>query len=411
MCILYCERHTLVDTKVIAGDPMKKAYRFPITPMPTSKKFAPVQLKSVTVDNTYKGPALAMNLGTMEQQVAQFREALPQVNAHFAVKANPLPTLLKHLKQLGVGFEIASQGELELMQALRVPAEHIIFSNPIKSPASIKAAVEYGINWFAFDCQEELDKLFTLAPNAQYELRLSTSGAGAVWPLTTKFGVDVNAAKQLIDYAALHKMPVAGLTFHVGSQCTRVQSWIEAIEECKILFAHMSKSGLKVKLLNLGGGFPCAISKNYPSLTTLMQPLHDVLASLPNKVKLVAEPGRFLIAAAGTLTCQIVSTTTRQQKKWAFLDCGYYNGLMELKEDFGYELKSRREGKLIPWIIAGPTCDSLDMFDQPFLLPENSEAGDIIDIPNMGAYANTCATNFNGFLVPKITIIRDGTKP
>jgi len=384
---------------------MKKAYRFPVTPMAASKTLAPVPLKSVTPDNTYKGPALVMNLGTIEQQVAQFRQALPQVRAHFAVKANPLPPLLKHLKKLGVGFEIASQGELELMQALQVPAEHIIFSNPIKTPASIKAAVEYGINWFAFDCQEELDKLFTLAPNAQYELRLSTSGVGAVWPLTTKFGMDINAAKELIDYAAQRNMPVAGLTFHVGSQCTRAQSWVEAIEECKILFSHMGKSGLPVKLLNLGGGFPCAITDKGPTLTTLMQPLHDTLASLPSEVKLVAEPGRFLIAAAGTLTCQIVSTTIRQQKNWAFLDCGYYNGLMELKEDFGYELKSKREGKLIPWTIAGPTCDSLDMFDQPFLLPENSEAQDIIDIPNMGAYANTCATNFNGFLVPIVKII------
>jgi len=395
---------------VIAGDPMKKAYHFPASPIATPVKHTPVQLKSVVVDDDYQGPELTMNLDAIDQQVAQFRHALPQVTAHFAVKANPLPELLKHLKQLGVGFEIASQGELKLMQVLQVPPEHIIFSNPIKTPASIKAAVDYGIKWFAFDCREELDKLFTLAPNAQYELRISTSGAGAVWPLTTKFGMDVNAAKHLIDYAALHNMPVAGLTFHVGSQCTRVQSWIEAIEECKILLSHMRQSGLALKLLNLGGGFPCAISKNCPSLTTLMQPLHDTLASLPEEVKLVAEPGRFLIAAAGNLTCQIISTTTRQQQNWAFLDCGYYNGLMELKEDFGYELKSRRRGKLSPWTIAGPTCDSLDMFDQPFLLPANSAAGDILDIPNMGAYANTCATNFNGFAVPKVNIVKDGAK-
>ncbi len=395
---------------MIAGDPMKKAYHFPASPIATPVKHTPVQLKSVVVDDDYQGPELTMNLDAIDQQVAQFRHALPQVTAHFAVKANPLPELLKHLKQLGVGFEIASQGELKLMQVLQVPPEHIIFSNPIKTPASIKAAVDYGIKWFAFDCREELDKLFTLAPNAQYELRISTSGAGAVWPLTTKFGMDVNAAKHLIDYAALHNMPVAGLTFHVGSQCTRVQSWIEAIEECKILLSHMRQSGLALKLLNLGGGFPCAISKNCPSLTTLMQPLHDTLASLPEEVKLVAEPGRFLIAAAGNLTCQIISTTTRQQQNWAFLDCGYYNGLMELKEDFGYELKSRRRGKLSPWTIAGPTCDSLDMFDQPFLLPANSAAGDILDIPNMGAYANTCATNFNGFAVPKVNIVKDGAK-
>jgi len=328
------------------------------------------------------------------------------VKPHFAVKANPLPKLLLHLKNLGVGFEIASQGELELMQELGIAADDIIFSNPIKTPASIKAAYEYGIKWFAFDCQEELDKLFQLAPNASYELRISTSGLGAVWPLTTKFGMPLDAASKIIDYATQHKMPVAGLTFHVGSQCTRAQSWIDAIEQCQLLMQQMIKCGLPLKLLNLGGGFPCAISKSGPSLTELMQPLHSTLAALPQPIELVAEPGRFLIAAAGTLTCQIISTTNRQQQRWAFLDCGYYNGLMELKENFGYELKSRRGGTLSPWIIAGPTCDSLDMFEQAFLLPVNSEAGDIIDIPNLGAYANTCATNFNGFEVPTVNIIQ-----
>lgn len=399
-----------MSTKVITGSAMMKAYHLPESTPPRPPRLAATVLKSsalkaVASHDSYQGPELTMQLATISRQVAQFRRALPQVRPHFAVKANPLPPLLKHLQQLGVGFEIASLGELQLMQELQVPGKHIIFSNPIKTPASIEAAVKYGIDWFAFDCQEELDKLFALAPQAHYELRLSTSGAGAVWPLTTKFGMDVDAAKSLLTYAARHHMPVAGLTFHVGSQCGRVQSWLEAIAQCKILCAHMQALGLPLTLLNLGGGFPCAIAKDEPTLATLMQPLHDTLANLPPEVQLVAEPGRFLIAAAGTLTCQIISTTTRQQKNWAFLDCGYYNGLMELKENFGYELCSRRSGKLSPWTIAGPTCDSLDMFAQPFMLPANSEAGDIIDIPNMGAYANTCATNFNGFAVPRVCIV------
>ncbi len=353
----------------------------------------------------YHGPELSLNLKILDQQVAQFKQALPSVTPHFAVKANPLPELLLHLKRLGVGFEIASLGELKLMQSLNIPACDLIFSNPIKTPASIIAAVAYGINWFSFDCKEELDKLSALAPDAQYELRIATNGKGAVWPLSTKFGMQISDTKALIDYAAQRHINVAGLTFHVGSQCVRAHSWIEAIEQCQSLFSYMQKKGLEAKLLNLGGGFPCAISNMASSLTTMMKPVNKALSGLSNNIKLVAEPGRFLVAAAGTLTCQIINTTKRNKQNWAYLDCGYYNGLMELKENFGYELKSQRRGLLSPWIIAGPTCDSVDMFEQPFMLPANSQAGDIINIPNLGAYANTCATNFNGFDIPAIKII------
>jgi ornithine decarboxylase len=363
------------------------------------------QLHAITHPR-YHGPELTLDLSIIDQQVTLFKQALPQVPAHFAVKANPLPELLLHLKNLGVHFEIASLGELELMQSLNIPSDHLIFSNPIKTPASIIAAVNYGVKWFSFDCKEELDKLFVLAPNAHYELRITTTGKGAVWPLTTKFGVGMCDAKALIDYAAQRHMNVAGLTFHVGSQCTRAQSWVESIEQCQSLFSYMKAKGLTPALLNLGGGFPCAIYNMAPSLTSMMKPVHAALDNLPKNIQLVAEPGRFLVAAAGTLTCQIISATERNSQNWAYLDCGYYNGLMELKEGFSYELKSRRKGILIPWIIAGPTCDSLDMFEQPYLLPANSQAGDIIDIPNLGAYANTCASNFNGFDIPTINIIK-----
>ena len=389
---------------------MRRAYSLPsfqshnAAPL-TAASVRPVNFKQLKTAPAYCGPELTMNLNTITAQVGEFKQALPQVKPHFAVKANPLPELIQHLQKLNVCFEIASQGELELLKSLNIPPADIIFSNPIKTPASIKAAQAYGIKWFAFDCKEELDKLFKLAPKAFYELRLSTSGHGAVWPLSIKFGVNESEAAQLIRYAAQHKMPVAGLTFHVGSQCTRAQSWVDAIHQCCELFTLMSQLDLPAQLLNLGGGFPCAISKNSPVLPSLMKPIQSVLATLPSGIQLVAEPGRFLMAAAGTLSCQIISTTTRQNKPWAFLDCGYYNGLMELKENFGYEMKSHRGGPLQEWIIAGPTCDSIDMFDQAFLLPVASAPGDIINIPNMGAYANTCATTFNGFAVPKVKIL------
>lgn len=361
---------------------------------------------TVILKPLYTGPSLFIRKSIISQQVAEFKKALPHVKPHFAVKANPLPELITHLKHEGVAFEIASQGELDLLIKLGVPGKDIIFSNPIKTVNSIKAAVEYGVNWFSFDTIEELNKLHILAPNAFYELRLSTSGEGSVWPLTTKFGLDDDDAQTMIRYGAKHNMNIAGLTFHVGSQCTRAQSWVEAVERCKKHFELMLELGLPVKLLNVGGGYPCAVSETAMPLTDLMAPLRRCLTSLDQNIELVAEPGRFLVAAAGTIECEVISTTVRKSQPWAYLDCGYYNGLLELTENFGYTLQNQTQQvtEMINWTIAGPTCDSVDMFKPFYQLPKNTQAGDIIHIPNMGAYTNTCATEFNGFAMPKIII-------
>lgn len=358
------------------------------------------------VTANYSGPTLTIDTQKITEQVALFKYALPHVTPHYAVKANPLPEVLRHLHSLGVGFEIASQGELSLLQSLGIPAHKIIFSNPIKTPASIIAAVDYGVKYFAFDNPEELIKLHQLAPEAQYELRISTNGKGSVWPLTKKFGVDVKQAIKLIGVAHHHQINISALTFHVGSQCTQSQAWLTALKDCEKIIQYMNKQSMQLNMLNIGGGFPCALHSHGQSFKELMNPVRSALKLFKQKtnVEVCAEPGRFLVASSGTLACQIISTTQKNHQPWAFLDCGYYNGLMELTEDFGYQLRSKRTGENIPWTIAGPTCDSVDCFTPKYHLPKNSQAGDVITIDNMGAYAHTCVSNFNGFDGPSILI-------
>ena len=361
----------------------------------------------------YSGPYLIIDKSQITQQVLKFKHALPKVTPHYAVKANPLPEVLLHLNDMDVNFEIASEGELNLLKSLGVKPHRIIFSNPIKSASSIKAAYEFGIEWFAFDNLEELLKLKKLAPNAHYELRISTNGKGSVWPLTKKFGVDIQDAINLVELAAQHKINIAGLTFHVGSQCTDSNSWIAAIEDCKNLISVMQNNNMNLCMLNIGGGFPSQLNESQLDFDYLMKPVNKALQQLKKDIvkdntqplKVCAEPGRFLVSSSGTLFCQVISTTIKKGLPWAFLDCGYYNGLMELSEDFGYTFKSTKKGEMIPWTIAGPTCDSVDCFKPKYNLPHNLQAEDIISINNMGAYVSTCATSFNGFSGPKVYLI------
>jgi ornithine decarboxylase len=376
-------------------------------------KSCPDKSENLSQPKTYTGPELSIKKHLITEQVSAFKLALPNVSPHYAVKANPLPLVLLHLDTLGVKFEIASQGELFLLLNLGIAPEKVVFSNPIKTAASIVAAKHHGIKWYAFDSIEELKKLHALVPKGHFELRLATNGRGSIWPLSTKFGLDDDAAINIIRYAARHHINIAGLTFHVGSQCTQTSSWLSAIDRCDVLFKIMKDLSMPIQLLNIGGGFPCDLltdsagAESHPSFQQLMYPvnlaLNKLLADYPT-LNFYAEPGRFLLAPAGTITCQIITTTKKQGEDWAFLDVGYYSGLMELTEEFGYKLSSKKDGELIPWTIAGPTCDSIDYFKPKYYLPKNSTSGDIITIGNMGAYTNTCATEFNGFPAPNVVV-------
>ena len=359
--------------------------------------------------SAYLGPELVLDLNAISEQAKAFQQALPQVQAHYAVKANPHPAVLKHLASLGVKFEIASEGELRLMQELNIPGADIIFSNPIKTPRSIELAADYGVQWFAVDCLEELQSLEKHAPHCHYELRLPTDGRGSVWPLSTKFGAADDSLMPLLKYAAEQKLNLSGVTFHVGSQCTDADAWVRAIAQATDVMDTMKTLGLNPNLLNLGGGFPTRVNAEIPTMAELGRRIAPALEQLPAKLTLVAEPGRYLVGSAGTLHCQIINTTRRHGQNWAFLDCGYYNGLIEMSSQFGFQLLSPRQGKLVDWVIAGPTCDSIDRFEPYYQLPEDSRAGDCLQITNVGAYSNACACDFNGFAVPRIRVIEAGT--
>jgi len=365
-------------------------------------------------DSPYRGPQLHFHPERLEQQLGQFKRLLPDVHPHFAVKANPAIPLLKQLQRLGVDFEIASEGERELLRDLNVEPHKIVYSNPIKSAESIQRAYQQGVRWFAFDSQEELEKLHRYAPNGHYELRIAlpkpaVDEDAALWPLREKFGLPSSDVPTLLDYAAKHALPVQGVTFHVGSQCLQASAWQMAIAQSKAVIKEMRQRGLSPTLLNIGGGLPINYSaagrssKNngyQQQLEAIAKTIRTELATLPKHIEVIAEPGRFLAAPACELICQVISTTCRQGQYWCYLDCGFYNGLMELSVDFGYQLISLRAGPSRQWVVAGPTCDSVDTFTPRYQLPLDTQAGDLISIPNTGAYVYGCANRFNGFPTP-----------
>ncbi len=353
----------------------------------------------------YDRPFLLVDPQIVRTKARRFKAAMPRVHPHYAVKANPHPAVLRTLMEEGVGFEIASPAELDLLLSLGAKAEDIYYSNPVKSRSCIQTAAARGVQWYVLDSVEELRKIVAIKPDACLYLRIDVPNAGSDWPLSGKFGAQPQEAEEIIAVACELKADLAGLTFHVGSQCRNVDNWRIGIETAKRMMRKMRLQGLKPRLLNIGGGYPVRHTKPIPSIEVIGEVVNRALAGLPDGVRVMAEPGRYLVSDAGWFVCRVAGTATRAGKRWVYLDAGMFGGIIETTEGLQYDVLTDRPGRLIPWTVAGPTCDSVDVVMRDQLLPEDLAADDLVYIPNAAAYTTAYASTFNGFPLPEVRVV------
>jgi ornithine decarboxylase len=352
----------------------------------------------------YTRPFLILDTAIVREKLRRFRSAMPRVRPHYAVKANPDRRVLKALVQEGAGFEIASTAELDLLLTLGVPAEEIFFSNPMRSRETNATAAAKGVRWFVVDSVDELRRVHSVEPTAQMYLRIATPNIGSDWPLSGKFGAGAGETREIIATAAKLGADLAGVTFHAGSQCRNPENWRVGIEKARTVFDAMFKAGLKPRLLDIGGGFPVRHVKPIPSIEVIGGVINEALKAFPEEVRVIAEPGRYLVSDAGYFVCRMLGTATRGGKRWMHWDAGLFGGVIETTEGLKYKIRTDRSGPDIPWHVAGPTCDSVDVIlhDEP--LPSDLQEGDFIYIRNAGAYTTAYASEFNGFPLPEVRV-------
>ena len=354
---------------------------------------------------SYSRPFLLVDRSIVRDKTRRFRAAMPRVQPHYAVKANPDPRVLKTLIEESVGFEIASISELDLLISLGVPAKEIYYSNPMKSRAYLEYAASKGVEWYVLDSIEELRKIVSVKSDAKMYLRIDTPNVGSDWPLAGKFGTHLSEIKEIIVEAAKLKADLAGVTFHVGSQCRNPQNWQVGIERAKKVFISMRRAGLNPRLLNIGGGYPVRHVKPIPSIEVIGEIVNAAIADLPEDIRIIAEPGRYLVSDSAYFVCRVVGTATRSGKRWMYWDAGMFGGVIEVTEGLRYEILTDRTGQCIPWAIAGPTCDSVDILMRDEMLPGDIQEGNFIYIPNAGAYTTAYASNFNAFPLPDVVVL------
>ena len=353
----------------------------------------------------YQRPFLLIDRSIVRQKTRRFKTAMPRVHPHYAVKANPDVLVLKTLIEEGAGFEIASIAELDLLMNLGVSAAEIFYSNPMKSRAYLEYAAMKGVEWYVLDSIEELRKIVSVKPDAKMYLRIDTPNIGSDWPLAGKFGTHLADINEIIQEAVKLNADLAGVTFHVGSQCRNPQNWRVGIERAKKVFADMKLAGLNPRLLNIGGGYPVRHIKPIPSIEIIAEVINDTIADLPDNMRIMAEPGRYLVSDSAYFVCRVVGTATRNGKRWMYWDAGMFGGVIEITEGLRYEILTDRKSSDIPWSVAGPTCDSVDILMHDLMLPSDIQEGDFIYIPNAGAYTTAYASNFNGFPLPDVKVI------
>ncbi|WP_421995004.1 type III PLP-dependent enzyme [Roseococcus sp.] len=352
-------------------------------------------------------PCLVLDVDRVEENFRRLRHALPLARIYYAVKANPAAPVLERLVGLGSQFDAASFQEVAMCLDAGAEPEAISYGNTIKRERDIVAAYARGVRMFAFDSEMELEKLARSAPGSRVYCRILVGNDGAEWPLSRKFGCEIEMAKDLMVKAGQMGLDPFGLSFHVGSQQVRTAAYEMAIAKVAMLFTDLVDAGVKVRMVNLGGGYPVRYKSEVPQIDEFGSAIMGAMAehfgnALP---EIVIEPGRFLVADAGVVQAEVVLVSRKAENdpvRWVYLDIGRFGGLAETEgEAIKYAFRTPHDGLAEgPVTIAGPTCDSTDTLYEKsnYRLPMALTSGDRVELLATGAYVTTYASQkFNGF--------------
>src|SRR6186713_2722545 len=352
-------------------------------------------------------PCLVVDLEVVRDNYQTFAKALPDSRVFYAVKANPSPEVLQLLASMGSCFDTATVAEIEMALAAGATPDRISYGNTIKKERDIARAFALGIRLFAVDCAAEVEKIARAAPGAKVFCRILYDCAGAEWPLSRKFGCDPEMAVDVLDLAKRLGLEPYGISFHVGSQQRKVKAWDRALATASSVFRDCAERGINLSMVNMGGGFPTKYLKDVPAVVQYGRAIFRALRKhFGNAIpETIIEPGRGMVGNAGVIEAEVVLIARRSPEdevRWVYLDIGKFHGLAEtIDESIRYPIRTKRDrDEMAPCIIAGPTCDSVDVLYEknPYPLPISLAIGDKVLIEATGAYTTTYSSvGFNGY--------------
>lgn len=357
----------------------------------------------------HETPFMVLDLQEVEYQYRSLQEALPGVTLFYAVKSLSHPELLKRLNRLGGQFDLATTGEVELVKSIGIKGSQCIHTHPIKKPKEIEAAIAFGCTRFVVDNTEEVLKFKPYKDQVELMVRVSFRSQDAVVDLSRKFGCALEELPGLVDLAQDCGLTVSGLSFHVGSQSLSPTAQVNAVKAS--IDAMREMDDVDWKWLDIGGSFPVAYQGPVMPVQEFCAPILEALSELPEGIEVFAEPGRFISAPSMIEVLSIVGKAKRGARTWYYLDDGVYGALSgQMYDHAKYPITPLKPfdptGDFYPSVLAGPTCDSVDVVDEDIELPELA-VGDIMIAKQMGAYTIASASEFNFYPKPKVVVVED----
>lgn len=348
----------------------------------------------------FGSPLIFLDCNVIRRQYRALAAALPGVDLHYALKPQPHAAVVQVLAGEGAWFDLATSGEVDLVRTAGIAADRCIHTHPIKRDADIRKALDYGVTTFVADNPDELVKFRPYRRRVRLLLRLAYRSSDAMVDLSRKFGCEPAAVLALAEDAAQAGLTVIGLSFHVGSQVGSPDAHVQAVDVCARLLAEATRRGLsQLRVLDIGGGFPIDYLRPAPDIGRFCAPIRAALSRLPEGARVIAEPGRFISGPAGFCLTTVMGRARRGGRWWYYLDDGMYgsfSGQLYDHSRYPVEPVAPHTGPRLPCVLAGPTCDSIDVVAEDIPMPELA-IGELLLGRQMGAYTNATATDFNFF--------------
>lgn len=363
-----------------------------------------------------EGSFYIIDIGRIIRRVKLWKELFPFVDPFYAVKCNSNKVICKLLSLVGIGFDVASVSEINIVKNL-VDLHKIIYANPVKDSTSIRYARTTDVDFLTFDSEHELYKLKLYHPNSKLLIRLKVNDRDSECTFSEKFGVEKEEIEELLRLAHSMKLDIVGTCFHCGSNCKNPKLYYEALELCKYAFITASQIGFKFNTLDIGGGFSGLNDDKSLKLLNdtsieLNRALYDLFGYCQDTkdsidLRIIAEPGRFFVTDSHTLVLSVIGKKIKIDKETGkkrmiyHLSDGTYGSFSCINYD-------HQTPVLIPYnnddvekyesVIFGNTCDGLDKICNSTILPELT-ISDLVYCENFGSYSTASASNFNGFSI------------
>lgn len=351
-------------------------------------------------------PCYVYSKAKIIEQCTQYKKAFRgrPFQIFYALKANSNLTILKILKDEGLGFDIVSMGELYRVLQIGADPARIVFSGVCKTEAEILKALEVGIGCFNIESAEELSRINRIAASqgkhAPIALRVNPDIASESHPYIStglkenKFGIPYEEVISLYETAQqLSNIHIKGIACHIGSQVTQLSPFVEALKKMNTLVASLKQRAILITQIDFGGGLGVRYTEEAPP--SIEAYVEAILSNTQDAFPIWIEPGRSIIAEAGLLVTRVEYIKKNNNKSFCIVDAGMNTLIRPALYAARHTLSpiELRNAPLLDYDVVGPICESSDVFAKHY--PLAIQANDLLGIQTVGAYGFSMSSQYN----------------